>query len=298
MEDCIEDVILKARKLTSRPSTNKDAELVEYLKEQEVLNAKDFFALSDESFDVVTRHHSVTLVMADALRGLRHERARLAQTLAPHAVTKDNAGSEDQNREPLCTLVINEWVGTITMTHNSKRNALGMKLCSEIVSCLERCCSAGVRAIILRALPGVSVWSAGHDMREFGRSNGSSAQTGDGKFNDPLSRNDPFVQLLTEIRGCQVPVIAAVEGGVWGGACDIIACCDVVVATSKTTFCITPAKVGLPYHASGMTHFLGVLPLHVIKWMFFSSAPLTGDEAHKYGFVNVCVPADQVWPSL
>jgi len=28
-----------------------------------------------------------------------------------------------------------------------------------------------------------------------------------------------------------VPVLAAVEGGVWGGACDVVACCDVVVST-------------------------------------------------------------------
>ena len=83
--------------------------------------------------------------------------------------------------------------------------------------------------IILRALPGVTVWSAGHDMREFERHDGTAAQGGTGAFNDPLSRNDPFVQLLERIRSCAVPVIAAIEGGVWGGACDIVSCCDVVV---------------------------------------------------------------------
>ena len=36
-----------------------------------------------------------------------------------------------------------------------------------------------------------------------------------------------------------------------------------------------------------------MLPLHVIKWMFFSSAPLSAEEATCYGFINACVPADQ-----
>lgn len=57
------------------------------------------------------------------------------------------------------------------------------------------------------------------------------------------------MQLLQKIRQCAVPVMAAVEGGVWGGACDIVACCDVVVGTPEVTFAITPAKVrrgGLP----------------------------------------------------
>jgi len=29
-----------------------------------------------------------------------------------------------------------------------------------------------------------------------------------------------------------------------------------------------------------MTHFLGVLPLHVIKWMFFSATPLSAEEVY------------------
>lgn len=65
----------------------------------------------------------------------------------------------------------------------------------------------------------------------------------------PTTVPHPQVQLLQKIRQCAVPVIAAVEGGVWGGACDIVACCDVVVGTPEVTFAITPAKVrrgGLP----------------------------------------------------
>ena len=106
--------------------------------------------------------------------------------------------------------------------------------------------------------------------------------------------HDPFVQLLSQIRMCRVPVVAACEGGVWGGACDIVACCDIVIASPESTFAITPAKVGLPYHASGMTHFLSVLPLHVVKYMFLTSNPLSSEEAQRYGFVNELVSAESL----
>ena len=102
------------------------------------------------------------------------------------------------------------------------------------------------------------------------------------------------MQLLHKIRACAVPVIAAVEGGVWGGACDIVACCDLVVGTPTCSFAITPAKVGLPYHASGASHFLGILPLHIVKWMFFSSEPLSAECAARHGFINCCVPPEQL----
>ncbi|KAL1511629.1 hypothetical protein AB1Y20_006421 [Prymnesium parvum] len=292
----IEDVIAEARRCTGKPSSDKDAELLSYLKSQEVASASDFFNLSAKSFEVVAQHPAVTLVMADALRRLREKPDKPEGTadLPSKRAKLSPPAAAAASLEPLCSVCIHEFVGIVTMEHNAKRNALGSALCSQIVGCLARCRAAGVRAVILRALPGVAVWSAGHDMREFGRSNGTTAQSGTGAFNDPLSRNDPFVQLLHEIRHCAVPVIAAVEGGVWGGACDIVACCDIVVGTPDTTFAITPAKIGLPYHASGMAHFLGVLPLHVVKWMFFSSSPLTSAEAKQYGFLNDCVPADQL----
>ncbi len=296
------ELVAEARKLTGKRARPQDAQLVEYLESQEVQSASDFLGLSDESFESVVQHEAATLLIADALRKLRGQRggeqgdkrgggnasgskrARVAEELPGSPV----------RRSPLSKVTINEFIGTITMMHNRKRNALGARLCAEIEAGIDKCAAAGVRVVILRAMPGCSVWSAGHDMREFDRSNGSSAQGGSGSFNDPLSRNDPFVQLLHKIRACAVPVIAAVEGGVWGGACDIVACCDLVVGTPTCSFAITPAKVGLPYHASGASHFLGILPLHVVKWMFFSSEPLSAESAARHGFINFCVPPEQL----
>ena len=78
-----------------------------------------------------------------------------------------------------------------------------------------RACRTYVRASGVPYVPPRTVWRT----------------AGSGAFNEPLSRNDPFVRLLHQIRTCTVPVLAAVEGGVWGGACDLVACCDVVVGT-------------------------------------------------------------------
>ena len=39
-----------------------------------------------------------------------------------------------------------------------------------------------------------------------------------------------------------------------------------------------------------------MLPLHVIKWMFFSSTPLSAEEAARYGFLNACAPPSRLPP--
>ncbi len=51
-------------------------------------------------------------------------------------------------------------------------------------------------------------------------------------------------------------MIALVEGTVWGGACELVMGCDLVVAGSDTTFAITPAKLGVPYNIVGTLNFL------------------------------------------
>jgi len=66
-----------------------------------------------------------------------------------------------------------------------------------------------------------------------------------------------------------------IEGSVWGGACDLAMTCDQLVGANSATFAITPVKIGLPYNAAGLTHFLGVLPLHIVKAMLLTAEPIS-----------------------
>ena len=84
------------------------------------------------------------------------------------------------------------------------------------------------------------VWSAGHDIEELPT---------DGR--DPLGWDDPLPQLIREIEEYNAPVIAMIEGTVWGGACEVAFACDLVIATPATTFAVTPAKLGVPYNVVG-----------------------------------------------
>ena len=43
-----------------------------------------------------------------------------------------------------------------------------------------------------------------------------------------------------------------IEGGVWGGGCEMAMACDIIVAAPNATFALTPAKLGVPYNVSGM----------------------------------------------
>jgi methylmalonyl-CoA decarboxylase len=57
---------------------------------------------------------------------------------------------------------------------------------------------------------------------------------------DPLGWDDPLPQLIREIEEYNAPVIAMIEGTVWGGACEVAFACDLVIATPATTFASPP----------------------------------------------------------
>lgn len=42
-------------------------------------------------------------------------------------------------------------------------------------------------------------------------------------------------------------------------------------------------------------HFLPqVMPLHIVKWMFFSGEPISAEQAQQIGFVNDVVPVERL----
>ncbi len=178
---------------------------------------------------------------------------------------------------------LEDGIGTLTMNHAERRNALSRELIAQIVGASDALLAAKARVLILRAPAGATVWSAGHDVHEL---------TEPGR--DPLAYNDPLLVLIRTIQGLSVPVIAMIEGSVWGGACDLAMSCDILVGAPSASFCMTPAKVGIPYNVTGVLHFMNVVGVNRVKEMFFTAQALSAEEAQACGILNRLVPADQL----
>jgi methylmalonyl-CoA decarboxylase len=174
-------------------------------------------------------------------------------------------------------------IGTIAFDHYRKRNALGADLIEKMLSAFEEMKADGTRVVVLRSALSEKVWSAGHDVDELPQAD-----------LDPLPFTDPLEQLLRCVRGFPAPVMAMVHGSVWGGACDLVVNCDLVIADESSSFAITPAKLGLPYNASGLTSFMSRLPLCIVKEMFFTAEPLSAARAEQAGLINLLVKAEEL----
>src|SRR5271165_717132 len=67
-----------------------------------------------------------------------------------------------------------------------------------------------------------------------------------------------------------------IEGGVWGGGCEMAMACDV------------------PYNVAGMLTLLNSASLRIIKEMVFIAKPVTAERALQAGLINHLVPLEDL----
>lgn len=162
-------------------------------------------------------------------------------------------------------------------------NALSMALIEQLEAVLAAHQPPAIRCVVIRAPAGTRVFSAGHDVNELPR-NGR----------DPLTYNDPLRTVIRRIEQHPTPVIAMIEGTVWGGACELVLSCDLVVAGTTTTFALTPARLGVPYNLSGTLNLMKVADMHFVKEMLFTARPVPAERMASLGVLNRVVPVDEL----
>ena len=175
-----------------------------------------------------------------------------------------------------------DFVTCIELTNPERRNALNDALLLELIAALTEAARVS-RVVILGAQSFSGVWCAGFDI--------TSLPT-DGSMPDPST--SPFDRALATLRELPVPVIAVVDGGAWGGGCNLALACDLLVATTEASFAITPAKLGVAYNSAGVADFLAAVPATIAREMFFTAEPVSAARLDSLGAITrLCdSPAD------
>jgi methylmalonyl-CoA decarboxylase len=184
-----------------------------------------------------------------------------------------------QTQATLIEAAISGPVGTITLNHPARRNCLSEALIHDLCAALDDMAKQEIRVVILRAFAGAPVFSAGHDVRELpthGR--------------DPLTYNDPLRRAVRAIEMFPAPVIAMVEGSVWGGACELVMSCDLIVAADDCAFAMTVGRMGVPYNISGVQNLLNTCGMPLCKEMLFTAQPVSVRRLLDQGIVSHAVP--------
>ncbi len=164
-------------------------------------------------------------------------------------------------------------VTVVTMTAASRRNALGRSMVAALSAAIAEASDGGCRALVLRAEPGARTWSAGFAIDEL-------------PVHPLAAWPHPMRPLTDAIAQAPMPVIAVVEGGAWGGACEVALSCDLIVAAHDATFALTPARLGVAYDAEAVHRLARRLPVQVLAELIMTAAPVGASRLHDLGVIS------------
>ena len=170
------------------------------------------------------------------------------------------------------------FTAVITLNRPERRNALSLDLMLELIERLNIVASTPpLRAVILAAEG--PVFSSGHDLSEMtGRS-----------INEYRRIFDVCTQLMTKIQSIPQPVIAQVQGVATAAGCQLVASCDLAVASSDATFATPGVKIGL-FCSTPMVAVSRSVGRKRAMEMLLTGATIDAVTAADWGLVNRVVP--------
>ena len=173
-------------------------------------------------------------------------------------------------------------VAIVTLNRPARRNALSLALMQELVSCLgEIGARREIRAVILAASG--KVFSSGHDLSEMvGRD-----------INEYRELFDVCTDLMSKIQSIRQPVIAEVQGTATAAGCQLVATCDLAIASEDAVFATPGVKIGL-FCTTPMVALSRAVGRKRALEMLLTGTPVDARTAADCGLVNCVVPAGEL----
>lgn len=184
--------------------------------------------------------------------------------------------------ESLVLLEKADGVALLTLNNPEKRNALSRAVLQELLEKLQQIAdNSDVQAVILRA--NGPVFSSGHDLRELvGRDK-----------EEYTSLFQLCVDVMEAIRKLPKPVIAQVHGIATAAGCQLVASCDLVVASDNATFATPGVKIGLFCTTPAVALSRAITPKKAME-MLLTGNSINADEAERIGLVNKVTTQDNL----
>ena len=167
----------------------------------------------------------------------------------------------------------------VTLNRPERRNALSLDLMRELLATLDEVGrQPQVRAVILAAAG--TVFSSGHDLSEMtGRD-----------INQYREIFDVCTQLMTRVQSIPQPVIAEVQGVATAAGCQLVATCDLAIASEAARFGTPGVRIGL-FCSTPMVALSRAIGRKRALEMLLTGELIDAPTAAAWGLVNRVVEA-------
>ena len=167
---------------------------------------------------------------------------------------------------------------TISLQRQQSANKLAPEDLDVLIAYMDEVNrSAEVRVVVLRGEG--KYFCSGYDISEIGEAKEQGAE---------------FDAMVDAVERCQAVTIAALQGGVYGGATDMALACDFRVGSSATEMFMPAARLGLHFYASGLERCVSRLGLDIDKRLFLTCERIKAEEMRACGFLTHLVEPAQL----
>jgi len=171
---------------------------------------------------------------------------------------------------------------------NPPANALSIALMTGLKGALERAGeNRDVRVVILQHEG--KVFSAGHDLKEM-QARRSDPDRGRAFFVETMELCAALMQTVVRL---PKPVIAAIDGVATAAGCQLVASCDLAVATAQARFATPGVNIGLFCSTPMVALSRNISRKHAME-MLLTGEMIDAEQALSFGLVNRVVTREML----
>ncbi|MRX27022.1 enoyl-CoA hydratase/isomerase family protein [Kangiella sp. HZ709] len=176
-------------------------------------------------------------------------------------------------------------VGYITLTRGEIHNAFDDQLIADLTSAFAAMQNNDDVEIVVLNAEGKS-FSAGADLNWMRR-------MADYSWQENFQDSQALAKLMNTIYSMTKPTVCVVQGAAYGGGVGLVACCDIVIASERASFCLSEVKLGL---------IPAVISPYVVKAIgerqaqryFLTAERFKANQAKAFGLVHEVTAEDEL----
>ncbi|MEY8201301.1 MAG: enoyl-CoA hydratase/isomerase family protein [Colwellia sp.] len=189
------------------------------------------------------------------------------------------------NNDTVLLEVNEQGIATVTLNNPEKHNAFDDVIIKQLTDIFNDISQRDDISIMILASNGKS-FSAGADLGWMKRMAGYS-------YEDNLKDANALAQMLKALNFLPQTTIAQIQGAAFGGAVGLASCCDIVIASTKASFCLSEVKLGL-IPATISPYVVDAIGLKASRRYFQTAERFFADKAQKIGLVDEMVAPEEL----
>lgn len=192
---------------------------------------------------------------------------------------------DQMTKEKVLVDIDDRGVATVTLNNPDKHNAFDDHIIGDLTAAFEKIAtSTGVRVMILAATG--KNFCAGGDLAWMKRMATYS-------YEENLEDARILAAMLKSLNFLPQPTIARIQGAAFGGGVGLVSCCDMAVASSGASFCLSEVKIGL-IPATISPYVIGAMGQRAARRFFTTAERFSAQKAFESGLVSEVVEEERL----